>query len=226
MVPPFAAADEQPHPPGPQAWWAERWTFDLWTAEGVAACTSLTLLPSQGLAWYWAALVRPGLPLLHLADLAVPGARLDLDVRTEGLWASHTCEAAFEQWTVTNEAYAAALDDPAEALGRGLGVVTPIAFDLEWYGDGLPVPVTGGYAQDGTVEGLVELPGGALELLGASSRREHTWGVREAAVAEPGQLERRPPGAWVPFAMPGPDGPEVLDRVTRVDGWWERRRPA
>lgn len=226
MVPQLSAADEQPHPPGPQVWWAETWTFDVWTEAGVAACTSLTLLPNQGLAWYWAALVRPDLPLLHLADLAVPGGRLDLEVRTEGLWASHTCEAAFEQWTVTNEAYAVALDDPVEALGRAHGVVTAVAFDLEWYEDGPPVPVAGGYTQDGTVDGLTELAGGALELVGARSRREHCWGVREAAAMEPGQMEGRPPGVWVPFALPGPDGPEVLDRVATADGWWECRRPA
>ena len=32
-----------------------------------------------------------------------------------------------------NETYAAALDDPDDALGRAYGMPTPIAFDLEWY---------------------------------------------------------------------------------------------
>ena len=38
-----------------------------------------------------------------------------------GLWAEHVCDAPMEQWTVANETYAAALDDPDEALGRAYG---------------------------------------------------------------------------------------------------------
>jgi hypothetical protein len=220
----FSGADEQAHEPGASPWWVETWAFDVWTAEGLAACTSFTRLPNQGSAWYWAAVVRPGLPVIHLADVTLPPARPGLEVRTGGLWAAHVCEAPFEQWTVGNEAYAVALDDPAEALGRALGVVTPVAFDLEWYASGPAGPVPGGYAQAGSVDGVIELAGGGLELEGAPSRRVHGWGERSAA--GPAMESARPRGVWVPFAMPGPDGPEVLDRVAGPDGWWEQRRPA
>ena len=48
-----------------------------------------------------------------------------------------TCaRSPFEQWTVQNECYAVALDDPADALGRAYGESTPVAFDVEWYADG------------------------------------------------------------------------------------------
>ena len=50
-----------------------------------------------------------------------------------GLWAEHVCDAPMEQWTVANETFATALDDPDEALGRGYGTPTALAFDLEWY---------------------------------------------------------------------------------------------
>ena len=222
----FHPADEQAHGPGDEPWWAETWAFDLWTPEGVAACTSLTTVPNRAATWYWTALVRPGHPLVHLCDLHVPGVRAGLEVRTDGLWASHACEAAFEQWTVANEAYAVALDDPADALGRALGVVTPVAFDLEWYGTGPAQPIDAGdgqvgYLQTGSVDGIIELTGGALELAGASASRVHRWGVVEAAPAERTAV---PDGAWVPFVLEGPAGAEVLDRVAGPDGWWERRR--
>ena len=222
---PFRPVDEQPHPAGSEAWWAESWAFDVWTADGVAACTCLTVLPNQQATWYWTALVRPGQPLVHLADLRVPAVRPGLEVRTDGLWASHTCEAAFEQWTVANEAYAVALDEPADALGRALGVVTPIAFDLEWYAAAVPEVLDHGYAQDGSVDGVIELAGGPLDIVSGASRRVHRWGVlAPAPAAGADDAAQRPPGAWVPFLLEGPDGPEVLDRVAGPGGWWERRR--
>ena len=41
-----------------------------------------------------------------------------------------------EQWSIGNETYASAIDDPDDALGRAYGDPTPIAFDLEWYATG------------------------------------------------------------------------------------------
>ena len=54
-------------------------------------------------------------------------------VKAPGLWAEHTFDAPMQQWTVANETYATALDDPDDALGRAYGVPTAVAFDLEWY---------------------------------------------------------------------------------------------
>ena len=54
-------------------------------------------------------------------------------VKGEALWAEHHCDAAMQQWSIGNETYASAIDDPDEALGRAYGDPTPIAFDLEWY---------------------------------------------------------------------------------------------
>ena len=73
--------------------------------------------------------------MLHVADWHVPRRADPLLVKSDGLWAEHTCDAPMEQWTVANETYAAALDDPDDALGRAYGVTTALSWDLEWYAD-------------------------------------------------------------------------------------------
>ena len=80
-----------------------------------------------------ARLARTGEPLLHVTDWEVPLPAAGLALRSHGLWADHICEAPFEQWTVANETYAVALDDPADALDRAYGTAAALAFDVEWY---------------------------------------------------------------------------------------------
>jgi hypothetical protein len=215
-------ADEHPHEPGPDRWWCEQWTFDVAAADGLGTCTGYAVLPSQRRAWYWTAVVRPGEPLLHLVELEAPFSRHVLEVRTGGLWAAHVCEAPFEQWTVANELYALALDDPADALGHGRGHVTPAALDAEWYAASPPEEIDGGYRQAGTVDGVIELKGGPVHFANAAGERTHRWGV--LVPASRAAEEPRPAGRWVPFPLDGPEGPEVLDRVLTGKGWWERRR--
>ncbi len=108
-------------------------------------------------------------------DWEAPLPRVGLAVRSDGLWADHVCEAPYEQWTVANETYAVALDDPADALGRAFGMSAPMAFDLEWYATSAPTAVRDGYEQQGEVHGVVELGGGALELQAAPAHRTHRW---------------------------------------------------
>ena len=97
-------------------------------------------------------------------------------MRSSGLWADHICEAPFQQWTVANEAYAVALDDPDGALGRAYGVTAPIALDVEWYATGPPSALVDGYEQQGEVHGTIELGEGGLELDGLPAHRSHRWG--------------------------------------------------
>ena len=49
------------------------------------------------------------------------------------MWAEHHCVAPLEQWSLGNEAYFVALDEPSAALDRAYGRPTPTAMDLEWY---------------------------------------------------------------------------------------------
>lgn len=216
-------ADERPHQPDPtDPWWADRWAFDVWSpSAGLGCCTSLTLLPNQRRAWYWAALVRPGEPLLAVWDLHAPLPRQGLTVRAEGLWAEHVCEAPLEQWTVANECTAVALDDPAEAVRRGLGDPVPMAFDLEWYATGAPRPVDGGAECSGVVHGVVEVGGhGTLTWEGLPARYRRTWG-HLAATPDPAP---RPPGPRVLVPLDD-EGVLALERVLEADGWWEAVRP-
>ena len=76
--------------------------------------------------------------MLHVTDWHVPRGPIRCWSRAHGLWAEHTCVAPMEQWTVANETYAAALDDPDDALGRAYGVPTALSWDLEWYAIGRP----------------------------------------------------------------------------------------
>src|SRR3954451_4752928 len=217
-------ADEQRHQPGPEPDWHEAWWFDAWTPDGSAGvATALTLFPNVRRAWYWAVLVQAGEPLLHAADLDLIAPTAGLRVRTSGLWADHVCEAPFEQWTVVNELYAVALDDPDEALGRAHGLQAPMAADLEWYASAAAVASEGGYRQAGEVHGVIELRGGALELQGLGAR-SHTWGV--ARWGEPsGEPAAGSLAAPVRFPDPASGRDVVLRQVLRPDGWHRWARP-
>ena len=93
----------------------------LLDADGsVGVVTGYRLHRTAAPAWYWAALARRGEPLLHVTEWDVPARSDPLLVKAHGLWAEHVCDAPMEQWTVANETYAAALDDPDDALGPGL----------------------------------------------------------------------------------------------------------
>jgi len=169
--------------------------------------------------WYWAAVARPEAPLIHVADWSVPLRSDPLLVKGDGLWAEHTCDAPMEQWTVANETYATALDDPGDALGRAYGAPTAVAFDLEWYATAPPQSVAAGYEQTGVVHGLVELAGTAgLQLREVPAHRWHRWGDRLDPVPLPEAFAHA--GVRAPFAFP--DG-TVADWTLTPDGWRSRR---
>ena len=166
-------------------------------------------------AWYWAALARPGERLVHVADWSVPMRSDPLLVKGDGLWAEHTCDAPMEQWTVTNETYATALDDPDDALGRAYGEPTAVAFDIEWYATAPPEPVPSGYRQTGVVHGVIELAGTpGLHLEEAPALRWHRRGEHLDPVALPEAYAHA--GTRAPFAFPDST---VSDWALTPDGW-------
>jgi hypothetical protein len=171
-------------------------------------------------AWYWAALVRAGEPLLHVADWRVPLRSNPLLVKGDGLWAEHTCDAPMEQWTVANETYAAALDDPDDALGRAYGVPTALSWDLEWYATSPPAAIgLDGYQQAGVVHGQIEIGAArSVHLSETPAHRWHRWGTRLAPLAVPEAFAHT--GLRASFGFP--DG-TVADWVLTPDGWRERR---
>jgi hypothetical protein len=210
----WADADERRHDGADQ----EEWTFAFWTPDGrLGGWVLLRLLPSARRCWYWTALARAGERLVHVTDWTAPLPRAGLTVRSEALSADHVCEAPFEQWTVANETYAVAVDDPDDVLGRAYGASVAVAFDLEWYGAGAPQPLADGYRQAGEVHGVIELAHGRVDLVAAPAERTHRWG----AVLAPPPVE--PGFAHVGLRAPArlPDG-ALVDLVLTADGWRAR----
>lgn len=212
---PLDRRDEARHP-GAEV---EEWLFTTWTgAIGVVSGYRIV----GPVAWYWAAVARPGEPLIHVSEWAVPPRHDPLLVKADGLWAEHVCDAPMEQWTVANETYATALDDAGDALGRAYGAPTAVAFDLEWYATAPPTSVESGYEQAGVVHGVIELAGmPGLHLEEAAAHRWHRWGDRLAPVRLPVAYAHS--GVRAPFAFP--DG-SVTDWTLTPDGWRELVAPS
>ena len=229
-----AAGDERRHPDAA----TEEWLFTAWLVQpAVGVISGYRIVGAT--AWYWAALAREDEPLLHVADWHVPRRADPLLVKGDGLWAEHTCDAPMEQWTIANETYAAALDDPDDALGRAYGVTTALSWDLEWYATGQPRSIASdrsasggsgrqrpawpanamsGYQQAGVVHGRIELGGSEpIHLAEAPANRWHRWGDELALVELPEAFAHT--GLRAPFAFP--DG-SVADWVLTPGGWGAR----
>jgi len=142
-------------------------------------------------------------------------------VKGDLLWAEHLCEAAHEQWTVSNESLATAVDDPLEILRSGFGESTPVASDVEWYGTRRPIPLTdgAGYQQVGVVHGLIEVANRrSVELVEVSAWRCHRWWSRDgASIGEifPQRISER-----VDAVIAGPDQSSWMFGVD-AEGWAE-----
>ena len=208
--------------------------FAAWTSDAALGIVSGHRIVGPT-AWYWAALARAGLPLLHIID---DGIRVRSDpfiVKGEALWAEHAIDSPMEQWSLGNETYAVALDEPDDALGLAYGDRTPIAFDLEWGATGRPVglaaaagPGVDGYEQAGIVHGAIEILGErSVDFAGVTAHRWHRWTVGPARgdVATMGPLELPEAiahgGVRAPFSFP--DG-TIADLVLTPDGWRSRSR--
>jgi hypothetical protein len=196
----------------------EEWTFTFWARDGsMGGLVLVRLRPAERVVWYWSALARAGAPLVHVADWDVPLPATGLTLRSHAFWAEHICEAPFEQWTVANETYAVALDDPSDALGRAYGDAVPVAFDLEWYATEEPQVIPDGYEQAGEVHAVVELASGPVAFDAAPAHRTHRWTERLGPWFAGAALAHLAPRAPVQL----PDG-TLLDLVLTSDGW--RRR--
>ena len=209
----------------------EEWVFAAWTTDATLGVISGHRIVGRT-AWYWAALARVGRPLLHVTDFEVPVRSDPFIVKGQALWAEHFCDAPLEQWSVGNETYASAVDDPDDALGRAYGTPTPIAFDLEWYATAAPTtllvgePAQGGseagYEQVGVVHGAIELHGESrIDLVEVPAHRWHRWSDNPAAGLAPLPLavSVAHTGVRAPFAFP--DG-SVSDLVLTAQGWFRR----
>jgi hypothetical protein len=210
--------DEMPHRDAA----VDEWVFAAWSPDGrIGVVSGHRLLGRR--AWYWSALVEEGRPLLHLAEWDVVVRADPFVVKAPEMWAEHHCDAPMEQWSVGNEAFAAALDDADEALGRGYGVPTPMACDLEWYATAAPTSIEQGYEQPGVVHGIVEIAGRPnVALHEVPARRWRRWSGDPDLAPLDLDTAIAHTGLRAPFAFP--DG-AVVDWVLSPQGWRSRRRP-
>jgi hypothetical protein len=173
-------ADEGRHGRGAEPLWGESWYFDFATSDAsLGGFVRLGLYPNQGVVWYWAALVGNGrrLLLVHDHDMEAPrGAALE--VRGQGLWSMVTCETPLDHWSIGLEAFAVALDDPAEAYRGERGDLVGLGFDLEWEALAPPFGQPGGYGQACRVTGEILVADEQLAL-DATGHRSHRWGVHD-----------------------------------------------
>lgn len=179
--PPLTSADERAHPPGDQRRWGESWYFDFSDRAGtLGGYVRLGLYPNLGVAWYWACLVGVGRPLVTVIDHDVPLPRPPrLEIRSEGLWATHTVETPADHVSLGCEAFAVAVDDPADVYRDLRGDRVPFGLDLEWETDGDGIDRwTGatGYDVSCHVHGEI-LVGDETIAFDGIGQRDHAWGV-------------------------------------------------
>lgn len=179
--PTVTTVDERRHAAGPERLWCESIDFDFFAPDAsIAGWVRLDLYVNLGVAWYHALLVGPGRPTVAVADCTVPLSRAgSWAIRTEGLWADHTCETAVEHWSIGNEAFAIAVDDPAELYApEPRGERIPLGLDLEFEADGEADhdATTTRYELPCRVHGEILVGDEQIELDGWG-QRHHSWGA-------------------------------------------------
>jgi hypothetical protein len=230
-------ADELAHRPGPEPLWAESWYFDYAAEDGsLGGYVRLAVYPNLRMAWYWTALVGAGRPLVTVRDhdVAVP-RRSSLEIRAEGLWSALNCETPHDHWSIGLEAFAVAMDDPAEAYHGERGDRTALGLDLEWEASA-PVfarrdgfgSTAGRYDQPCAVYGDILVDDERLDFIGWG-RREHWWGIQDwwnvASSGASGRLDDgRVFGGWSAGGYIGgsddlePPGPVTMETVAGPAG--------
>jgi hypothetical protein len=134
---------------------SEAWEFRWGTADGDGGFVRLALHPDDRVAWFWAYLLRPGIGPVAVRDheVALPRGKA-LEIRADSLWAELVCETPGEHWSIGLEAFAVALDEPADALAGEIGERVAFGLDLEWETTG---GADGGDAWPGRLRGDVLL---------------------------------------------------------------------
>ncbi len=171
------------------------------------------------------------LPLV-LVEVAIPVGNDRWEYRSSGLWVEAVCEDPGVHWSYGLEAFALALDQPDELLGRGYGHRTPLGWELDFVAATDPAmaepamvePVTDATTASepadpdpvvelGRIDGLLltaPVEGGELPLAGAAWRA--SWSLLS-------------PDPW-PVALAAPAG-EPTEVALPIDGvgesgpvWW------
>lgn len=174
--------DEAAHSPGSGVRWEESWYFDFVSPDAsLAGYVRLGLRPSEGRAWFWAAICGEGRNpvVVREHDVELPTPR-SLEVRASGLWTDFICETPLEHWTIGVEAFGLALDDPADVFRGERGDRVAIGLDLEWEALGPAIEPEGAarYDQLCSVHGEI-LEGSTRVEFEGRGWRTHAWGRRD-----------------------------------------------
>ncbi len=177
-------SDEQRHLAGTDRSWGESWYHDFAASDGsYGGWLRLGLYPNLGVAWYWAAIVRPGQPLVLISDAAAPCPAGDgpLTVRTDRYVTTWECTEPLMAWRIHGQGRARTYENPADVFDPdhpGDGDVE-LQYDLEWRGAAVifPYQMTTRYEQAAWVQGTVGIGGEHIDVY-SPGQRDHSWGNR------------------------------------------------
>lgn len=182
-MPNVEPVDEQRHPLDPnEPLWNESYYLDWFNEDGtMGGYVRAGYVPPLGGVWYWACLVEEGQPLVTVIEHDVPMPQSDssMELRHDGLWADHIVMEPLERFTCSLEAFAVALDDPADVYHGARGDRVPFGFELEWETDRGAYqwpPVTPRYEIPCRVHGEVLVGDRKIEVDGWG-QRDHSWGA-------------------------------------------------
>ncbi len=179
-----AAKHESRQTPGVSSAWQESHRLDVFVPEqSLAVSFQISARPNWGTASFLAAVLELGALPVVIAEVEVPLPETSWEVRASGLWADHICETPLDHWSYGLEAFALAVDDPFELLGRAVGDRVPLGWELEFEASGAALldgatldQSTGAYHQVGRSHGLLLSSDGEREIDGLAVR-SHRWGT-------------------------------------------------
>jgi hypothetical protein len=181
-MPSIDPVDERRHTIDDDPLWNESYYLDWFTDDGrLGGYVRIGFVPALGGVWYWACLVEEGGRLVTVIDdtVPMPSTPTSMELRTDGLWADHAILEPLERMSASLEAFAVALDDPAEVYHGARGERVPFGFELEWETDRagyLWPPITPRYEIPCRVHGEVLVGDRRIEVDGWG-QRDHSWGA-------------------------------------------------
>lgn len=172
------------HTGGVSSAWEESHRLDVFVPEqSLAVSLQISARPHWGTASFLAAVLEIGAMPVVISELEVPLPGASWEVRASGLWADHICETPLDHWSYGLEAFALAVDDPFELLGRAVGDRVPLGWELEFEAASPAVlddptldDTCGAYHQMGRSHGLLLSSDGQREIDGPAVR-SHRWGT-------------------------------------------------
>ena len=127
---------------------------------------------------FHASVVRVAHPLISLVELEATAPKApSLEVRAPGLWTDLGIQTAGEHMTVDIEAFAVALDEPADVFAGAYGQRTAVGCELEWETAAPPIvrSIGNGYDVPCVVHGELLLDEATIDIDGWGWR-SHRWG--------------------------------------------------